>query len=149
MPKYPAHTFRNSISKKKYFSVRFRQRNYRRNLIEIRNMKKIINRIPETISGVYTGIYYRKNELNIRKLSTKYMTAWRFCLCVLTPLLQPSSLHEAIKPDTTCISFPSSSLSVKLLCDVSVSKSLVTVHVRITIWSAVPAMFKIKSEFEV
>lgn len=60
----------------------------------------------------------------------------------LLAILQPSSLHDAIKPDTTWTSLLLSSFKVKLLCELSESNNFVTVHVRITICSFVPAYCK-------
>lgn len=56
-------------------------------------------------------------------------------------LLQPSSLQDAINPETILISVLSSIFKVKLLWELSESKSLETVHVRMTICSFVPAKF--------
>lgn len=60
--------------------------------------------------------------------------------CCFMALLQPSSLQEAIRPDVTEIWLFESSWRVNELCEESESRSLDTVHVRITICCVVPAL---------
>lgn len=57
-------------------------------------------------------------------------------------LLQPSSLQDAISPETILNSVLSSIFKVKLLWELSESKSFETVQVLITTCSFVPAFVK-------